>query len=144
MRYNQSGLRPRLERLRHSNSVQVGSSRSGQSSRSAAQRGGLSRRAKKHLVVRQRRMWYIIVVDKSNITKISQILLEIYLNLNVFIKDSSSQSALNLINVAGIFYILIVGLMLSVLVATLELMYKAKLQSENTKVNSLISFLSLF
>lgn len=49
-------------------------------------------------------------------------------------KDSSSQSALNLINVAGIFYILIIGLMLSVLVASLELMYKAKLQSEKTKV----------
>lgn len=52
----------------------------------------------------------------------------------LFEKDASSQSALNLINVAGIFYILIIGLMLSVLVASLELMYKAKLQSEKTKV----------
>ncbi len=51
-------------------------------------------------------------------------------------KDSS-QSALNLINVAGIFYILIIGLIMSVLVATLELMYKAKLQSKANKVKNI-------
>jgi glutamate receptor, ionotropic, invertebrate len=49
-------------------------------------------------------------------------------------KDSS-QNALNLINVAGIFYILIVGLVMSVIVALLELFYKAKLQSKTNKVN---------
>ena len=54
-------------------------------------------------------------------------------------KDTS-QSALNLINVAGIFYILIIGLILSVLVATLELMYKAKIQSEKNKVGVCLSF----
>ena len=47
-------------------------------------------------------------------------------------KDSS-QSALNLINVAGIFYILIVGLIVAVMVAVCELMYKAKLQAKRNK-----------
>ena len=49
-------------------------------------------------------------------------------------KDSS-QSALNLINVAGIFYILIAGLILSVFVAGLEMMYKARQQSKRKNVN---------
>jgi len=42
---------------------------------------------------------------------------------------------LNLINVAGIFYILIVGLILAVLVSTLELLYKAKKQAKKTQVS---------
>ena len=57
-----------------------------------------------------------------------------YYNKMKFPLQDTSQSALNLINVAGIFYILIIGLILSVLVATLELMYKAKIQSEKNKV----------
>lgn len=48
-------------------------------------------------------------------------------------KDSS-QSALNLINVAGTFYILILGLILSILVAGCELMYKARKQSKKKNV----------
>lgn len=48
-------------------------------------------------------------------------------------KDSS-QNALNLINVAGIFYILISGLILSIFVAGCELMYKARKQSKKKNV----------
>lgn len=48
-------------------------------------------------------------------------------------KDSS-QSALNLINVAGIFYILITGLILSIFVAGCELIYKARKQSRKKNV----------
>jgi hypothetical protein len=51
-------------------------------------------------------------------------------------KDSS-QNALNLINVAGIFYILIIGLILSVIVATLELLYKARIMSQQNQVNKI-------
>ncbi len=51
-------------------------------------------------------------------------------------KDSS-QSALNLINVAGIFYILIIGLIVAMMVAMCELMYKANLQAKQNKVSAL-------
>ena len=50
-------------------------------------------------------------------------------------KDSS-KNPLNLINVAGVFYILIIGLILSILVVTLELMYKAKNLAKKDQVTN--------
>jgi len=47
----------------------------------------------------------------------------------------SSQSALTLSNVAGIFYILIGGLGLSMVVSLLEFVYKYKRQVVQTKVS---------
>jgi hypothetical protein len=52
-------------------------------------------------------------------------------------KDSS-QNALDLINVAGIFYILIIGLVLSVVVVTLELLYKARILSQKNQVKFIL------
>lgn len=49
----------------------------------------------------------------------------------------SSKTPLNLVNVAGVFYILIIGLIMSVFIATLELVYKANAQAR--KDNILVS-----
>jgi len=46
----------------------------------------------------------------------------------VFHQGGSSQSSLSLSNVAGIFYILIAGLGLSMIVATIEFLYKTRLE----------------
>ena len=46
----------------------------------------------------------------------------------------TSQSSLTLSNVAGIFYILITGLGLALLIALLEYAYKARLRTARTKV----------
>jgi hypothetical protein len=52
----------------------------------------------------------------------------------VFYKDSSEQSPLNLINVAGVFYILILGLVLSIFIAVCEVIYKSRIESKKNKV----------
>lgn len=49
-------------------------------------------------------------------------------------KDSK-QTPLNLINVAGIFYILIIGLFVAVFVAMCELIYKANLLAKQSNVS---------
>jgi len=49
--------------------------------------------------------------------------------------QGSSQSALTLSNVAGIFYILIGGLGISMIISLLEYMYKSKKQIVRQKVN---------
>jgi hypothetical protein len=51
--------------------------------------------------------------------------------------QGSTQSALTLSNVAGIFYILIGGLGLSMVVSLLEFLYKSKIESRRRKVRSL-------
>jgi len=51
----------------------------------------------------------------------------------IFFKDSSKGS-LNLINVAGIFYILIAGLIASVLIASLEITYQARVQAKYNNI----------
>ena len=48
--------------------------------------------------------------------------------------QGSTQSALTLSNVAGIFYILIGGLGLSMVVSLLEFLYKSKIESRRRKV----------
>ncbi|UJR15747.1 hypothetical protein I4U23_002682 [Adineta vaga] len=50
-------------------------------------------------------------------------------------KDSKQSNALNLVNVAGIFYILIVGLTLAILIAVLEFLIKANNEAKQTKIN---------
>ena len=54
--------------------------------------------------------------------------------------QGSSQSALTLSNVAGIFYILIGGLGFSMIISLLEYMYKSKKQIIRQKVGFLIFF----
>lgn len=53
-------------------------------------------------------------------------------------KDASRNS-LGLGNVAGIFYILIIGLVISVVTAGLEVLYKARIDSKRSKVDFLIN-----
>ncbi|CAF1368008.1 unnamed protein product, partial [Adineta ricciae] len=50
-------------------------------------------------------------------------------------KDSKQSNALNLVNVAGIFYILIVGLTLAIIIAVLEFSIKAKREAKETRNN---------
>ncbi|CAM4941620.1 unnamed protein product [Rotaria socialis] len=50
-------------------------------------------------------------------------------------KDSKQNNALNLVNVAGIFYILIGGLALAILIAVLEFFVKANNEAKQTKNN---------
>lgn len=49
--------------------------------------------------------------------------------------EDPSKNSLNLINVAGVFYILIVGLILSVIVVILELAYSANIDAKQQNVN---------
>jgi len=62
-------------------------------------------------------------------------------NLNVsnivfffIINKDASRNALGLGNVAGIFYILIIGLVISVIIAAFEVLYKARLEAKRSKV----------
>ncbi|CAF3649865.1 unnamed protein product [Adineta steineri] len=50
-------------------------------------------------------------------------------------KDSKQSNALNLVNVAGIFYILIVGLTLAIVLAILEFLIKANQEAKQTRHN---------
>lgn len=50
-----------------------------------------------------------------------------------FFKDSS-RSALRFGNIAGIFYILMIGLVISVIIAAFEVLYKAKVEARRSKV----------
>ena len=54
-------------------------------------------------------------------------------------QSGSSQSALTLSNVAGIFYILIGGLGLSMIMSLLEFAYKYKRQAIRKKVRTIIN-----
>jgi len=58
--------------------------------------------------------------------------------------QGSSQSALTLSNVAGIFYILIGGLGFSMIISLLEYMYKSKKQIIRQKVGFLFFFNFIF
>ena len=49
-------------------------------------------------------------------------------------KESKQSNALNLVNVAGIFYILIGGLALAITIAVLEFFIKANIEAKQTKV----------
>ena len=59
-------------------------------------------------------------------------LLHTYIYL--FIQESKQSNALNLVNVAGIFYILIGGLALAITIAVLEFFIKANIEAKQTKV----------
>ncbi|CAF4379471.1 unnamed protein product, partial [Rotaria magnacalcarata] len=50
-------------------------------------------------------------------------------------KDSKQSTALNLVNVAGIFYILIGGLALAMTIAIIEFFIKANIEAKQTKNN---------
>ncbi|CAF3688902.1 unnamed protein product, partial [Adineta steineri] len=50
-------------------------------------------------------------------------------------KDSKQSNALNLVNVAGIFYILIVGLTLAIVLAVVEFLIKANQEAKQTRHN---------
>ncbi len=56
-------------------------------------------------------------------------------------QEPQDTNALNLVNVAGIFYILIGGLALAITIAVLEFFIKAKFESKQTKVYNLINYL---
>ena len=56
--------------------------------------------------------------------------------------EDPSKNSLNLINVAGVFYILIVGLILSVFAVILELMYSSHVDAKKQNVNHSFYFLS--
>jgi hypothetical protein len=49
---------------------------------------------------------------------------------------SSSTSALHLNNVAGIFYILIIGLGIAIIIAAIEILYKSRVDAMRSKVFS--------
>ena len=51
------------------------------------------------------------------------------------ILQDGGQTELNLWNVAGIFYILVGGLVLSVVIACIEFIYKSKIDSKRSKVS---------
>ena len=51
-------------------------------------------------------------------------------------EEDPETKSLNLINVAGVFYILIVGLILSLMVGFLELLYSARLDAIKDNVNA--------
>ena len=67
----------------------------------------------------------------SNGTQASE---EVLIRLFLF-PQGSSQSALTLSNVAGIFYILIGGLGLSMVMSLLEFLYKSRVESRRRKVS---------
>ena len=52
----------------------------------------------------------------------------------LFHQDSKQNNALNLVNVAGIFYILIGGLALATFIAVLEFLVKANKEAKKNKV----------
>lgn len=53
------------------------------------------------------------------------------------IQDSKQNNALNLVNVAGIFYILIGGLALAIIIAVLEFCVKASTEAKQTNVSQI-------
>lgn len=55
---------------------------------------------------------------------------------SIVCQDSKHSNALNLVNVAGIFYILIGGLALAIVIAVLEFLVKASNEAKQTKVNA--------
>ena len=57
-----------------------------------------------------------------------------------FIFQDGGQTELNLWNVAGIFYILVAGLILSVVIACFEFIYKSKIDSRRSKVMYIFIF----
>ena len=52
-------------------------------------------------------------------------------------KDAS-RNALGIANIAGIFYILIIGLVISVIIAAFEILYKARIEARRSKVYYLL------
>ena len=55
-------------------------------------------------------------------------------HLLLHVLQSSKQSALTLSNVAGVFYILIGGLALSMITSVLEFVYKSRVETKRQKV----------
>ena len=53
------------------------------------------------------------------------------------IEKGASQNALHLNNVAGIFYILIIGLAISIVVAGIEILYKSRVDAMRSKVKKI-------
>lgn len=51
-----------------------------------------------------------------------------------YIQESKQSNALNLVNVAGIFYILIGGLALAITIAVLEFFIKANIEAKQSQV----------
>lgn len=58
------------------------------------------------------------------------------------VQSGSTQSSLSLSNVAGIFYILICGLGLSLVVASIELLYKSRFEHRHKVSNLEIRYLN--
>ena len=54
-------------------------------------------------------------------------------------KQQDTTSSLKLSNVAGIFYILIAGLVLALVMAIIEFLYKSKIEANRRKVSSLLA-----
>ena len=50
-------------------------------------------------------------------------------------QKGASQNALHLDNVAGIFFILIIGLIISVVIAAFEILYKSRIDAIRSKVS---------
>lgn len=50
-------------------------------------------------------------------------------------KKTSSQNALHLENVAGIFFILIIGLVISIIIVAIEILYKSRIEAIKSKVS---------
>ena len=66
------------------------------------------------------------------------------LRARVYTIQQESTSSLKLSNVAGIFYILLAGLMLALLTALAEFVYKSKLDASRRKVPGSLSGVSIF
>lgn len=56
-----------------------------------------------------------------------------------YLQQKDSTNALKLPNVAGIFYILVGGLVLSLIMAVVEFLYKSKMEARRRKVGHLSS-----
>ncbi len=52
-------------------------------------------------------------------------------------KKQSSQNALHLENVAGIFFILIIGLVISIIIVAIEILYNSRVEALKSKVSGL-------
>lgn len=64
---------------------------------------------------------------------------EFFHSISQFPQESKQSNALNLVNVAGLFYILIGGLALALFTAVLELLVKANNEARKTRVKKLNS-----
>ena len=58
--------------------------------------------------------------------------------LNKIKNKDASRNSLGLANVAGIFYILIIVLVISVIVAAFEVLYKARVDNKRSKVKLIL------